>query len=307
MSRRARERVPPSAVVRVESTRAERTAGAWSVTSRERALEALARDGVVVLGGVIERSALAALKPRMDRDSAELLAFCDGVGGNPRDRGHLQQGPPTCAPWVSPQWVANPLITELLTIVLGHDAYCEFYNGNTNGPGSEFQQVHLDAAHPLDSIERGVALPTSAIVVNFVPQDVDERNGAVELWPGTHRVAAPTPVPEELLELRRAAAPPVRGALRVGDALLRDSRLWHRGVPNPSNEFRHMIALVFVHGAKARGRPIPFARDCEVLLASAPLAFHATFSDEPIDYLLGPTKRILKALQGPNAARVTRH
>lgn len=296
-----------SAVIRVESTDAERAGGAWSPTSRQRALAVLARDGVVVLGGVIERGSLEALKARMDRDSAELLAFCAAVGGNPRDRGHLQQGPPPCAPWVSAQWVANPLIAELLTAVLGRDAYCEFYNGNTNGPGSEFQQVHLDAAHPPESIDRGVALPTSAVVVNFVPQDVDEGNGAVELWPGTHSIAVPTPVPEDFVERRRAEVPPIRGVMRVGDALLRDSRLWHRGVPNPSDAFRHMIALVYVVGAKPRGRPIAFARDCEALLAAAPLAIHATFTDEPIDYLLGPTKRILKALQGPSAARVTRH
>src|SRR5262249_38705350 len=98
-----------------------------------------------------------------------------------------------------------------------------------------------------------------------------------------------------------------RGVLRRGDALLRDSRLWHRGVPNPSKEYRHMVALVYVVGTKPRGRSIAFASDCEDLLARAPLAFNATLTDEPIDYLLGPTKRILKALQGPNAARVTRH
>ena len=68
-----------------------------------------------------------------------------------------------------------------------------------------------------------------------------------------------------------------------------------------------MIAMVFVSGDKPRGRPIVFSRDCEGLLANSPLGFNATFTDEPIDYLLGPTRRILKALQGPNAAKVTRH
>ena len=50
-----------------------------------------------------------------------------------------------------------------------------------------------------------------------------------------------------------------------------------------------------------------FSRNCEALLAKAPLQYNATFTDEPIDYLLGPTKRMLKALQGPKAALVTRH
>jgi hypothetical protein len=68
-----------------------------------------------------------------------------------------------------------------------------------------------------------------------------------------------------------------------------------------------MIAMVVVKADKPRGRPMVFSRDCEGMLASSPLQFNATFTDEPIDYLLGPTRRMLKALQGPHAARVTRH
>ena len=202
-------------------------------------------------------------------------------------------------------YVASPLICDALVTILGNGAYCEFYNGNTNCPDSTYQQLHSDAMHA-PSIS-GVAEPTSAVVVNVVPQDVDEHNGAVELCLGTHVIVVPTPVPDDAVEARRAVLVPVRGVLRKGDVLLRDSLLWHRGVPNPSDEFRHMIAMVFVAKQKPPGRPIVFSRDCEALLASAPLQYHATFTDEPIDYLLGPTKRMLKALQGPQAARVTRH
>jgi ectoine hydroxylase-related dioxygenase (phytanoyl-CoA dioxygenase family) len=292
-------------VIRIDPSPAERGRGRLSTANRKKALAAMRSDGIVVLERVIDQASLDALKTRMDRDSLELLAFCDSVGGNPRDRGHLQQGPPPFAPYVFPDYVANPLIADVLHAILGAGAYCEFYNGNTNCPDSTYQQLHLDAMHePGPETE---AAPTSAVVVNVVPQDVDECNGAVELWPGTHRIVGPTPVPEEAIEARRAEVPPIRGCFRKGDALLRDSRLWHRGVPNPSNDYRHMIAMVFVHGDKPRSRPIVFARDCERLLASSPLAYHATFTDEPIDYLLGPTRRMLKALQGPHAAKVTRH
>jgi len=50
-----------------------------------------------------------------------------------------------------------------------------------------------------------------------------------------------------------------------------------RGDPvrfEPSSELRDMIAPVFVRGAKPRGRPIPFARDCEALLGSARVTRH---------------------------------
>lgn len=263
------------------------------------------RDGVLVLDQIVDHAPLDVLKKRMDRDSVDLLAFCESIGGNPRDRGHLQQGPPPMAPYVFPDYVANSLIYDALRTILGEGAYCEFYNGNTNCPGSAYQQLHLDAMHTASTGE--AAAPTSAVVVNVVPQDVDEHNGAVELWPGTHMIVVPTPVPDDAIAARRATTAPMRGVIRKGDVLLRDSRLWHRGVPNPSGEYRHMIAMVVVNADKPRGRPIVFSRNCEALLAKARLQYHATFTDEPIDYLLGPTKRMLKTLQGPHAARVTRH
>jgi ectoine hydroxylase-related dioxygenase (phytanoyl-CoA dioxygenase family) len=290
---------------RIDPSWQERQSGVLSAHNLARVLEALDDDGVVVLEQVVDRAALDVVKARMDRDSLELLAFCDSAGGNPRDRGHLQQGPPPCAPYVFADYVANPLIAQVLRERLGERAYCEFYNGNTNCPGSTFQQLHLDHMHPDPTV--AVAVPAFAIVVNVVPQDVDERNGAVELWPGTHRVVCRSPVPDEAIEARRHVTPPVRGVFRRGDALLRDARLWHRGVPNPSDEYRHMMAMVFVHGEKPRQKPIVFSRDCENLLGSAPLPFHATFTDAPIDYLLGPTRRMLAALAGPDAAKVTRH
>lgn len=292
-------------MIHVDPSPEERARGVLSQANRERLLDAMRRDGLLVLDQIVDHAPLDALKTRMDRDSVDLLAFCDGVGGNPRDRGHLQQGPPPVAPYVFASYVANPLICDALVAILGDGAYCEFYNGNTNCPNSTYQQLHLDAMHGPSAT--GVARPTSAVVVNVVPQDVDEHNGAVELWPGTHAIVVPTPVPDDAIEARRAVLAPVRGVFKKGDVLLRDSLLWHRGVPNPSDEFRHMIAMVFVAKQKPRGRPIVFSRDCEALLASAPLQYHATFTDEPIDYLLGPTKRMLKALQGPKAARVTRH
>jgi ectoine hydroxylase-related dioxygenase (phytanoyl-CoA dioxygenase family) len=290
---------------RIDPSSSERQSGALSSRHLSLALEAMHEDGVVVLEQIVSRAALDVVKARMDRDSLDLLAFCESVGGNPRDRGHLQQGPPTCAPYVFADYVANPLIAQVLRAVLGSGAWCEFYNGNTNCPGSTHQQLHLDHRHT--DATAAVAAPAFAVVVNVVPQDVDERNGAVELWPGTHRIVSASPVPDAAIEARRRVVPPIRGVFRKGDALLRDARLWHRGVPNPSDEYRHMMAMVFVHGAYPRGRPIPFARDCEALLAAAPLPFHATFTDQPVDYLLEPTRRTLKALQGPHAARVTKH
>lgn len=292
-------------MLRINPSADERAVGQLCASHLQSALHAMAQDGVVVLEQVINTAPLNLLKARMDQDSVELLAFCDAHGGNPRDRGHLQQGPPLYAPFVPEALVASTFVTQVLQALLGDGAFCEFYNGNTNCPDSTFQQTHLDAAHA--DLNAQSATPTSAVVLNVVPQDVDERNGALEMWPGSHRQIVVTPVPESVVHERTVKVPSIRGVMRNGDALLRDSRLWHRGVPNYSREFRHMIGLVFVTATTPRRRPLLFARDVAALINKAPIPFHAEFSDQPIDYLLGPTRAIYKRLQGPNAAKVTRH
>ena len=83
-----------------------------------------------------------------------IVGLLRSVGGNPRDRGHLQQGPPPFVPYVFADYVANPLVADALRTILGPDAYCEFYNGNTNCPDSTYQELHLDAPHPQLSVVR---------------------------------------------------------------------------------------------------------------------------------------------------------
>ncbi|MEE9255037.1 MAG: phytanoyl-CoA dioxygenase family protein [Pseudomonadales bacterium] len=261
----------------------------------DQVLDAMHRDGFVVLEQVVDHGPLDMLKERMDRDSRELLAFCETIGGNPRDVGHLQQGPPPFAPHVFRQLLVHPLVTQVSHALLGEYAFNNFYNGNTNAPGSVYQQVHLDNPH----MPRGGNIPHPAysFVVNIVPQDADESNGAVELWPGTHRMLTTTPVPEDVVERRRAEAPPIQSCVRKGDILLRDARLWHRGIPNSSNEFRHMIALVHVAGWLPRRTPLRFGVGCEEVFADSRFDSNAHFTGEPIDYLLGPTKRVFQRRQ----------
>ena len=92
-------------MIHIAPSAVERRRGTLSATHRRQLLAAMQRDGVLVLDQVIEHAPLDALKTRMDRDSMELLAFCESVGGNPRDRGHLQQGPPPFVPYVFAEFV----------------------------------------------------------------------------------------------------------------------------------------------------------------------------------------------------------
>jgi hypothetical protein len=134
-----------------------------------------------------------------------------------------------------------------------------------------------------------LAHPCSGVVVQVCLVDTDERNGAIELWPGTHRDTTmhrgleTLRVPTDRVEARRAVAPPWRGGTRLGDVLLRDVRIWHRGMPNHSDQPRHMLAMFHRPGWFQR-IPVAFRRDAQPFLDQLLLPTTATLHAE-VDYL----------------------
>ena len=125
------------------------------------------------------------------------------------------------------------------------------------------------------------------MVVNVSPHDVTEENGAVELWPGTHLHPFPEkPIGEDLEAEQRQIAPPVRGCARKGSVVIRDVRLWHRGVPNHSDRPRHMIAFLHMIHWFRKSEPQRFNSGCEEAFPDdCGLDHNVQFTDDTIDYL----------------------
>ena len=258
----------------------------------QRAAEAIALDGCVILEGAVPPEPLAALRRRMDRDTHDLLRFCETIGGNPREVGHLQQGPPPFADYVFADVAMNPAANAVAHALFGERPRLTFYNGNTNCPGSERQHLHLDGSH---STEPGETIaPTMSIVVNIPPGPADDSNGAVEIWPGSHRVAVygSHEVPTSMEEERRRVCGPVNPHTKPGDVLIRDALLWHRGVPNPSDRPRHMIALMLSKPADESRHRLRFGKGCERAMEGHDADPNAEYVDGPIDYLFNPSRRI---------------
>ena len=268
----------------------------------ERAAQAIAEDGCVILEGAIPTAPLVALRRRMDRDTVDLLRYCATIGGNPRERGHLQQGPPPFVDYVFGDVAMNAHVNAVAEALFGGRPQLTFYNGNTNCPGSVRQRLHMDGRHTTEPGEP--VAPTSAVVVNIPPGGMNDANGAIELWPGSHRVAvhgAPQGVPGDMESDRQRIRPPENPHTVPGDVLIRDVLLWHRGVPNRSSRPRHMIALILSAPADRRsgdgersGRTLRFGRGCEAALEGHGVDTNAAYVDEPVDYLFGPTRRIYR-------------
>ena len=272
-------------------------------------MEAIHEHGFVILERAVPPEPLALLRRRMDEDTEELLRYCKSIGGNPRALGHLQQGPPLSADSVFADVVMNGAVNEVCRALYGaEDAEGDerplltFYNGNTNCPGSVEQHLHMDGRHYTVTEEPVAA--TASVVVNIPPGPTSLGNGAIELWPGSHRIHcvndAGTGAGDaegasiaSLSAERRQAVAPVRPETEIGDVLIRDVRLWHRGVPNRSDRPRHMIALIVTKRfPDSPVNRLRFERGCEAALEGHGVDANADYVDGPIEYLIGPTRRI---------------
>ena len=263
-----------------------------------KATRIIRKYGFVILRDAVPRHVLKPLRERMDRDTEELLAYCETIGGNPREKGHLQQGPPPTREYVFEEVAMNSFVGRVCSQLLGPNPKLTFYNGNTNYPGSVRQALHMDGVHHNKAPED--PLPTASVVVNFCPCNANESNGAVELWPGSHLVRPESEknyVPESQEEARRNVEPPISANTRLGDVLIRDVRVWHRGVPNRSSRPRHMIALIVSRSTAQPERRLKFEMGCEPVLEGHEVQPNAEYVESVEDYLLGPTRRIYEHRQ----------
>lgn len=268
----------------------DKAAGRMDESKASRAVEAICTEGYVILEDVVAHAHLDVLKERMDED-AERKIRCETWGGAGRVKGHLQHKPPPFAPYVFEGVVSNCFVNQVTHAVLGDGFFNNFYSGNTNCPGSGTQPVHPDALPLWKGLDW--SHPAHCLVVNISPEDTSEANGAVEIWPGTHLMTVDPDYgkdlgerfPKDVIEKRRDEAPPIRGSARKGSVLIRDMRLWHRGVPNRSDSPRHMIALIHtIHWYKNSG-PLKFERGCEDAFPECAIDHNVVFVDELIDYM----------------------
>ncbi len=264
----------------------ELSAGKLSEKHVKQAVEAILIDGYVVLENIIKHEHLDILKERMDADSQKLIK-AGKWGGAGMLKGHLQQGAPPFAPYIFSDIVANPYVIQVTKELLGEGVYNNFYNGNTNCPGSGIQPLHRDSDHLWQNQE--VAHPTAEVVVNISPQDTSEENGSVELWPGSHLDVSGRHIDDDHEAERRETVPPIRGNAKKGSALIRDMRLWHRGVPNQSDKPRHMIAMIHRIRWMRSGRRLKYQTGCEKAFENSELDHNAEFVKEKLDdYLFNP-------------------
>lgn len=198
-------------------------------------------SGMVVLPAVFEPEFIR----RLDTAYQELLAArpVDRVQATSGEQ-HVQMQMPLRPPFSDADLVANAYVCQILTAELGDGFACSYYNSNTAYPGSTRQPVHRDSDHVFGQ-QLPVATPPTGIVLNIPLCDFSVHNGSTEVWPATH-LLVDRPGDEQVSLTERTE---VLGSRRLdvpaGSAVLRDPRVWHRGMPNLSDRPRSMIAIVY--------------------------------------------------------------
>jgi hypothetical protein len=137
------------------------------------------------------------------------------------------------------QFFADKSIFDLLQQIFNTDFVVVFLSSDIAGPGSSFQTIHQDGND-------------FAVALNVPLVDSSAKNGATEIWPGTHIFKPDGSFSresnnlsdEEIIDIAEKKASRLLD-LQIGDATLRDLRLIHRGTPNSGSEFRPYLSAIF--------------------------------------------------------------
>ncbi|MET7463074.1 phytanoyl-CoA dioxygenase family protein [Nonomuraea sp. NPDC005501] len=207
------------------------------------ASRALAADGAVLLTGTGLAGRARDVGRRMLGEVPLLVEHHDALMAY--DDGHMRHRPPGGRDGHVAAFLGHPAVLALCGASLAAPRVIS-YHGHTVLPGSSPQPVHADW-EPLWP-EARVDHPPFMLAVNIALVDTGERNGSIEVWPGTHALASQDVyrhgslcVREDLLEERRRERPPERVPMSPGDVLVRDVRLWHRGTRNTTETARPML------------------------------------------------------------------
>ncbi|RDW64641.1 hypothetical protein BP6252_10292 [Coleophoma cylindrospora] len=210
----------------------------------QHALEALHRDGVVVLANAIDPAHLDRLNARMVPEAKSLFAQEATHHNFGLGTGNIQQDAVVDQDYIFDDVIANPFAVAVTECMLGPNPMLRFQSSNTAFKAERRQPVHVDVHFEFPRIPFGIC-----VNINLV--DVAPSNGSTEMWLGSHLIPAHqyskttgSIIPPAVLEERRKISPPIQPTLPKGALILRDLRLWHAGMPNTTEEPRVMLVTI---------------------------------------------------------------
>ncbi len=220
----------------------------------EQAVTMLDEVGYVVLKGAVPTALLKEIRDAMVSVHRQHFKAHPTAPKRPnsfgKGRGIFNVRPPREMPFMDAQVVANPFVLQIAEQVLGADLFCASYNTNNSWPGSRVQHVHRDQDPLFENLSH--PLPASALTASIPLVPFTEQTGATEIWPGTHLYPGPYPGGISTFDSIAGDRTSCRMLAPWGSIVLRDGRMWHRGMPNKTKKVRTMLSLVYRRPFHAR-------------------------------------------------------
>jgi len=139
-------------------------------------------------------------------------------------------------PVADPAFYAAPAWMPLVRAMLGEDCILGACSIIFSFPGAPEQYLHRDTQSLYGDFAVDCALPCSMLTVLVPLVSVDSSNGSTRVWPGSHRN------PDMEAAFRGESLSP---DMDLGSVLINDSRIVHRGSPNPSDRMRPVAYLSY--------------------------------------------------------------
>ena len=249
------------------------------------ASERIRSNGWVVIRGITDRRHVESVGQAM-MDDADRLTEHSRVH-RVRAPGHIGQVPPLRPSLVFCDLTCNPTVTAIAHRVFDAGTYLAFYSGHSLMPGAQRQPIHLDLGPLWPSHE--IPHPPYILAVNNAVVDIDDANGAMEIWDSSHGDLQPPYQPSTLCLIEEAARgryPAMRVPMRAGDVLIRDMRLWHRGRENSTAAPRPMMWSLLAAEWYSGGTTARLPQGSREALSTCGVHDRVDWVPDDIDYLL---------------------
>jgi hypothetical protein len=209
----------------------------------EHLKQTFANEGYLVFRNVVPREQLMTLQKRLAEAFDEAKRTGRLFSGGGTISGHLN-----CFPGEEARLAYEALeahgIVDLVKTLFPKATRLPNVGCNFNLPHSVTQHYHADRNF-LDHF----------MIANVAVVDTTIENGAIDMVPGTHKKF----YKYWRFAVERADRGSLRIAMKQGDVLVRDSNVWHRGMPNFTDVPRPMLAFTWEDGGSKH--PDPFAVD----------------------------------------------
>lgn len=252
----------------------------------QHAIEALHRDGLVVLTNAVDLAHLDKLNERMVPEAHTLYAQASTHRNFGAGTGNIQQEPILDKEYIFEDVVANRFAVQIVECMIGPRPQLRFYSANTLFKAPGRQPVHIDVEFDFPRVPFGYAININLIATS-------PENGSTEVWLGSHQDTSQADLDEDglvradLLETRRKISPGVQASLPKGALIIRDMRLWHAWMPNRTDDPRIMLVTILFPRWYRSAQKIFLPRSLKGRINWGDVDVCVEWVDDDYDYLKG--------------------